>query len=73
MLEETLSNVRLTMRYPDEDNDERTRSFTFRHLALDAGDDRILDLSDAFKSLMYDPAMDTVNIKNVAIDLHMSA
>jgi len=71
MLEETIMGTRLIMRYPSEADPRARNSFTFRHLALDAANAAILDLSDAFRSLMYDPAMAVETIKGVTTDLYM--
>ena len=57
-LERTPVRTRLVMRYPDEQDSERTKSYTFSRLAHSSDNERLMDLGDAFKSLMYDPVMD---------------
>jgi len=65
----TIVSLRMIMRFPDEHDPEKTNSYTFRHLALDADDDRILDLSDAIRSLLYDPAVPVETSKRITTDL----
>ena len=69
MVDSTLVRTRLIIRYPSEENPERTRSFTFQNLALTARDESIMDLGEAIRSLLYDPGMKTDIIKSQTTDL----
>ena len=65
----TKLKTKISLRYPDEANGERTKSFTFSNLALNAAGGKLLDLSDAFVSLMYNPAMAAAIVKRESFDL----
>jgi len=73
MLESTDTALRLTLRYPNEQDEKKTDSFSFRHLDLAAGDDALLDLADAFQMLLYAPTMPVDAFKTLLTDLSTPA
>ena len=71
MLETTLVSNRLSLRYPNPVDTEKTKTFTYSNISPSADDEALFELGDAFKSLMYNPAMETETLKSEVYDLYL--
>ena len=69
-IEDTLTNVRVNMRYADETDPDKTNSYTYRNIALSAANDKIIDFADCIKSLLYNPALAVETFKIETSELY---